>query len=309
MKVHELVQKLGILFFWYNFAGVYIMNLTVIFQLWSIWHYLMIIQPYVLAAALIFFTHKAQSKTKYKIGFGLSILAVIILLLRNIEVFVTHGYKIVPDIIPLQMCHLANFIMLFAYWKRSKVLFAFAFSINLPAATLSLIFASYLADPFYYPNTISFMGLAYVYGHALIIIVPAFALFSGEFAITKKVFMQNAVLVIGLYLVMNVVTNIMNNAWHYTVDHPDFANYFHAYYHNNGMPLNLMWDIGKEYILPGNYHINPVYLLLTIVLGSVVIFALYWLAKLLTKVFHIVPLEAEKEHVYIKNEPALVNNH
>ena len=97
------------------------------FKMWSAFHFLFILSPFIFTVIFQIAFRKLDQEKKRIAGLVLSVLAVVILLLRNGEIFVKSGYKLDPEIIPLQICHFANFVLLFAFWKKSDVLFALAF--------------------------------------------------------------------------------------------------------------------------------------------------------------------------------------
>ena len=63
---------------------------------------------------------------------------------RNGEIYVKSGYQFQPEIVPFQICHFANFVLLFAFALKNKTLQTVAFCFNLPFAMLSIIFADRL---------------------------------------------------------------------------------------------------------------------------------------------------------------------
>ena len=111
------------------------------FQLWSFLHYFMMISPFIIAYILYLFTQKKDMQVKRRVGIFLSAVAVVLLLLRNIEIFIIGNFAFDFEIIPLQICHFANFVLLFAFYKRNDTAFGLAFLFNLPLAYLSLVFA------------------------------------------------------------------------------------------------------------------------------------------------------------------------
>ncbi len=141
-------------------------ELLSIFKMWSLFQVLFMLAPVVLATVLYFSLRNKSPKIQRIVGIILSVIAVINLGLRNTEIFIQGGNRLQPDIIPLQICHLATFIMLFAFLLKSKVMFAIAFCFNLPFAAMSIIFADGLA---HMETVISFRGFAYLLSPTVIV--------------------------------------------------------------------------------------------------------------------------------------------
>ena len=239
------------------------------FQMWSWFHYLFIASPFIFAILLFFVFKKKTYEEKRKIGVILSIIAIIILILRNIEIYVKSGYIPNEELIPLQICHFANFVLLFAFLKDNKVLFALAFCLNLPAAMMSIIFANGLEN---YSTLLNFRGMAYLWGHMLIVAMTLWAVASGFVKITKKTLGQTMVLMVILYIVGLVINNIFNTLFGF------HANYFYTLKPENGTPLELFFNWGKMYVI-GWFKVNPIYMILTSLLGGIIVFGFYGLYK------------------------------
>src|SRR5690554_5755002 len=88
-----------------------------------------------------------------------------------------------PEILPLQICHFANFVLLIAFLRDSKPMFATAFCFNLPCAFLSIVFANSLEN---YSTILNFRGIAYIFGHMLIVGITIWALLVVFMKLTKK---------------------------------------------------------------------------------------------------------------------------
>ncbi|MDR2867354.1 MAG: YwaF family protein [Acholeplasmatales bacterium] len=249
------------------------------FHLWSAFHFIAIIAPFIVVATLLLLTRKSSQKTNQIIGIILSILGILILLLRNINLELQNNWAFLPDAIPLQLCHFANFFFLFAFIFRSKVLYSYGFTINLPAAILALIFAGGVEQ---YATIISFHGLAYFVGHLLLIVMPIFALVKGMFYLNIKTIVLTSTLTVIMFLLANPLCNLMNR-----VDLPEYekANYFFAVKPNPGFPMTTLFALGNERILGGWYHINIIYLMAICLLGVIIIVALYFIYLLATKLF------------------------
>lgn len=93
------------------------------FKMWSLFHYLFILSPFIFSIILYYLTKFNSYRKNKMIGLILSIICIIILALRNIEIYVKSG-EIDPEIIPFQICHFANFVLFFAFLKNNKAMFA-----------------------------------------------------------------------------------------------------------------------------------------------------------------------------------------
>jgi len=207
-----------------------------------------------------------------KIGLVLSIICIIILLLRNLEIYLNEE-AITPEIIPFQICHFANFVLLFAFFKDNKTMFATALCFNLPCAILSIVFANSLEN---YATILNFRGIAYILGHMLIVGISIWALLAGFVRITKNDIKNGLIFILVLFILSIPINNIFNDLM------PGFSsNYFYTLKPERGTPLEAMYNMGKEISILG-MKFNLVYILLFLVLGS----ALYLGLSLAIKYFN-----------------------
>lgn len=241
------------------------------FEMWSIGHYLFMVSPFILTILLYLLTKKASFKTKQRLGIILSVLAVILLILRNIEIYVTHGRVFEYELLPLQICHFANFVLLYAFMTDSKAFFGLATLFNLPAALMSIIFANSLEN---YSNILTFRGVAYIAGHILIVVITLWAFLSGFVRLNKQTLKQTLLIVMVLYMLGLIINNVM------LLTTGVASNYFYATRPESGTPLEIFFNLGKEYHIAGYFIVNPIYLILTALLGFAIISILYVLLKL-----------------------------
>jgi len=239
------------------------------FQMWSLFHYFFMVSPFIVAILFYFLFKNKSYEQKRRIGIILSVIAIIILVLRNIEIFIRNGYIPNEELIPLQICHFANFVLLFAFLKDNKVLFALAFCLNLPAAMMSIIFANSLEN---YSTLLTFRGMAYLWGHMLIVSITIWAVVSGFVKITAKTFGKTVVLMMLLYIVGLVSNNIINTLFGFN------ANYFYTLKPESGTPLELFFNWGTMYVI-GWFKINPLYMILTSLLGGVIVTGFFGVYK------------------------------
>lgn len=240
--------------------------------MWSLFHIIFILSPFILAAVLYYLTKNKSDETKYRVGFWLSIYAIVILAARNIEIFILDGYQISSELIPLQICHFANFVLLYAFWKKEQSAFALAFCLNLPAAILSIVYANSLTN---YATILNARGYAYIVGHLLIVALTLWALFANLIKLDKKIFIKTVKIMMVLYGVAIVINNLFKLV---NLN----ANYFYTLTPERGTPLEIFYKLGETYNL-GIFEINPTYVILVSLFGIIVVFAFYKLYQLIMK--------------------------
>ncbi|HHT39457.1 MAG: hypothetical protein RBS76_03565 [Acholeplasmatales bacterium] len=106
------------------------------FTMWSWFHIIYLISPFIFFLILFLLTKNKSTKQKRLIGIVLSIVAVVLLFLRNLEIYLENGLD--AEIIPLQICHFANFIMLFAFIFNNKTYLLYPFASTYPPPSLRL---------------------------------------------------------------------------------------------------------------------------------------------------------------------------
>jgi hypothetical protein len=228
----------------------------------------MMIGPFIITFIMNFILKNKSYQTKRLVGIYLSILAILLLLARNIEIFVLSGFKMDYEIIPLQICHFANFVLLYAFWKKSDTAFGLAFLFNLPLACLSLIFADGLEN---YANILTFRGQAYIFGHMLIVLITLFAYINGFIRLNIKKYVSVSVLITTLYVLSLFINNIFRIAFDLN------AHYFYTQHPESGTPLEFFFDLGKISNI-GNFEVNVIYMISLIIFGYLVTFIIYLLA-------------------------------
>jgi hypothetical protein len=277
------------------------------FELFGIWHILIIIAPIAGLSLLIFFTRKLKREVSYKIGFWISVLAVTILVIRSIT-YMIWGYlessatnffarlfgKIIY-VLPLQICHLANIIFYIAYRKKNNLMFSIGYTINLPAALLALVFAGDLQDMINSDTSYTFLNgfniFVYIFGHSLLVIMPIYSLFHKHFSLNIKGVSKVVMAFGGLYLFFFLFDNLFNYIFVLKLNDFATANYFFPLWGQGGPPLSTFTEIGSSvWALDkagGWFIFNPIYMLLTMLLGTIIVFAFYGVYILLDKAFNL----------------------
>lgn len=174
--------------------------------------------------------------------------------------------------------------MLFAFIFNNKTLFALSFCLNLPAAFTSIVFANSLEN---YNTLLTFRGMAYLWGHLLIVSIVLWSYFIGFVKIDKKTFLKTVITMAVLYLSAHLINNLLR----LTGLTP---NYFYTIIPEDGTPLEWFYNLGQDYQL-GSFVINPIYLLMSMFFGLVVVIIFYFIYKVL------LPLTA------LKNEKKLLS--
>ncbi|GAB2324037.1 hypothetical protein IRB23M11_16590 [Alkalibacterium sp. m-11] len=135
------------------------------FEMWSTFHYFMMIFPFVLAVTLYIFTRDKAFAVKRRVAIAMGIILVGILATRQIYVFSTDGLG--PEVFPFHISHFANILLLMvAINPARRVISTIAWCLAVPAGLAAIIFADALET---YSNVLSIRGLSYIFGHMLIV--------------------------------------------------------------------------------------------------------------------------------------------
>lgn len=236
------------------------------FEMYSFGHLLFLVSPFILLYILLYFTKKTSAETNTKIGIWLSIVAIVILFLRNLEIFIMKGFIFDVELLPLQICHFANFVLLIAFIKKQQIWFNFALILNLPAAFVSIIFANSLS---HYSTILTFRGFAYIFGHMILVTLPLWAYVKGFIKLDFNYLRKTFIVVLILFILSIFINNIL-----YLLS-GQYANYFYSLKPESGTPLELFFEWGRELILFDFFKFNFVYLILTTLLGAAVMSLMY----------------------------------
>ena len=90
------------------------------FQLWSIWHFLYMLSPFIIFTIIYLSIKNRSDKTKYIVGGILGITSIFILIIRNIDIYARSGLDL--EIIPLQVCHIGSIVAGLALLSKNKTL-------------------------------------------------------------------------------------------------------------------------------------------------------------------------------------------
>jgi len=245
------------------------------FSMWSPLHWIFISSPFIFAAALVLFTRSLHRREKFATGVIFSLTAIVILLLRNGEILYYHNWVIDAEVIPLQICHFANFVLLAAFLRDSKMLFSLAYCLNLPAALCAIVFANSLEN---YDTILTFRAQAFLWGHTIIAGLAIWALMNGFVRISRRTFAKTLAAVCGLYMGSLAINNFFRHFFGLK------ANYFYSMRPERGTPLEFFYSLSPV-IKIGWFAVNPLYLLATITAGLVVTTLFYLVYMLVMRVF------------------------
>jgi hypothetical protein len=237
--------------------------------MWSFGHILFMLAPFVFTLILHKSTRGMTQEKKRQVGIYLSIVAILILVARNLEIWIKNDFSFDHEILPLQVCHFANFVLLWAFWKKSDVAFSLAFTLNLLAAFLSIVFADGLEN---YTSILNARGFAYIFGHIIIVVITLWAFLNDFIFISLKSYIQSLIAV-----ELMIVLSIFINNGMYAL-YGKYSNYFYTEHPESGTPLEWGFHLGKEYVY-GSFKINYIYILMLMIVFPMVTFVLYNVAK------------------------------
>lgn len=236
------------------------------FNMWSFGHILYLLSPFIIFTVIYFLIRDKNEKVKYKLGLILGIISVLILVIRNIDIFIRSGMS--EEVIPLQVCHIGSVIAGLALIFKKKWLIITAFCFNLMPALLAMVFADALAN---YDTILKIRPQTYIWGHIFIIVCALFGMFVYLPKLDKKDLKHSIIFV----LIMAVCGIICNSAFRAAFNWE--PNYFYIYDYT-GTPLKFLYNV----VSPSTYGwftINYVYTgtLLAVFLGLFI--GLFYLSK------------------------------
>lgn len=240
------------------------------FEMWSIWHFLYIISPFIIFIALYFILKNRSNKVVNTVGYILGVISILILVIRNIDIFIRNGWDL--EVVPLQVCHIGSIIVGLALILKRKWLILTAFCFNMLPAFLAMVFADSLAN---YDSIFKIRAQAYVWGHIFIIVGALYALllYKPKF---NKFDLYKSIAFVG---VMAVVAIVCNSLFRKVLNWE--SNYFYLFNYE-GTPLKFLYQVfpASKY---GWFEINWFYSVVLLVFFIGVFIALYFIAKLLVK--------------------------
>lgn len=252
------------------------------FEMWSFGHYLYIASPFLIFIPLYFILRNRSDKTKYIVGVVIGVISLLILIVRNIDIYINNGFD--PEIIPLQVCHFGNIMVFIALVFRSKIATSVLWCLNLLAAFSSLVVADSLAN---YSDIWCIRAQAYIWGHLFIVLGAFYAVGLKIVRIDRKSFLYS----IGVVFLLMIPAIILNSYFNDVLG--DSINYFYIY-NSNGVPFEFLYTGPRSQY--GWFTIHWKYTLSLIGLAFILYYGMYALQKL----FYIKDKTYETHHIFSK---------
>ena len=200
------------------------------FELWSVWHILYMLSPYILFGVVYFLTKNCSAKVKDTVGVILGSISVLILIVRNIDIYLRSGWDL--EVIPLQVCHIGSLVAGFALIFKKKWLIATSFCFHLIPAFLAMVFADSLAN---YDTLLKIRPQTYIWGHIFIIVCALYGVLVYLPRFTRRDLLYSTVFVGS----MSVAAIVCNSAFRALLGWE--PNYFYLYNYK-GTPLKFLYE-------------------------------------------------------------------
>ena len=240
------------------------------FELWSIWHMIYLCSPIVIFCAVYGLVRNRSERTKNIVGYVLGCISVLILVLRNVDIYLRNGWD--PEVIPLQVCHIGSIIAGMALIFKRKWLTLTAFCFNMIPAFLAMVFAQSLAN---YDTLLKIRPQTYIWGHIFIIVCALYALLVHRPQLNRKDLYKS----LGFVGVMAITAIICNSLFRTALGWT--PNYFYLFNHK-GTPLKFLYEAFPSSVY-GWFEINWFYTGVLLIVFVGVFVGMYYLAKLLAK--------------------------
>ena len=238
------------------------------FTMWSFGHIVYLCSPFLIFACVYLLTRRSEQKTKNVLGCVLGGISVVILIVRNVDIFMRNGWDL--EVVPLQVCHIGSVVAGLALLFKKNWLILTAFCFHLIPALLAMVFADALAN---YDTILKIRPQTYIWGHIFIIVCAFYGVFIYRPNLTKKDLYQSLIFV-GCMALMAIICNSLFRellAWE--------PNYFYLYDYS-GTPLKFLYNALPTSVYEW-FTINWFYtgVLLAVFVG--VFIGLYFLAKVI----------------------------
>ena len=106
-------------------------------ELWSFWHFLYILSPFIILTILWLLLKNRSDKAKNAVGYILGTLSILILVVRNVDIFIRSGWD--AEVVPLQVCHIGSFIAGIALILKDNI---FSIALSFCSGVISFTFAT-----------------------------------------------------------------------------------------------------------------------------------------------------------------------
>lgn len=244
-----------------------------VFKLWSIWHILYLLSPFIMLSIIYLLIKNRSEKTKDIVGYILGSISIFILIIRNIDIFLRSGMDL--EVIPLQVCHIGSVIAGLALILKKKWLVLTAFCFNMIPAFLAMIFADSLAN---YDTLLKIRPQTYIWGHIFIIVCALYALLFNSQKFKKKDLYKALIFVGSMALIAITCNSLFRTLFEWE------PNYFYLFNYE-GTPLKFLYNAFPSSVY-GWFEINWFYVLVLLTVFVIVFIGMYWVAKFISAKFN-----------------------
>ena len=238
------------------------------FELWSVWHILYLLSPFLIFGVIYCLINKKSKKIKNNFGVILGCISIFILIIRNIDIFIREGWDL--EVIPLQVCHIGSVVAGLALIFKKKWLISTVFCFNMIPAFLAMIFADSLTN---YDTLLKIRPQSYIWGHIFIIVCALYGLLIFLPKLTKKD-LKYSLIFVGSMAFLAIICNSM-----FRILFEWEPNYFYLFDYS-GTPLKFLYNVfpSSSY---GWFTINWFYTITLMIVFVGVFIGMFYLFKLL----------------------------
>lgn len=240
------------------------------FELWSFWHILYMVSPFIIFSIIYFIIKNKSDKIKNIVGYILGGISLFIIVIRNVDIYLRSGWDL--EVIPLQVCHIGSLVAGFALIFKKKWLILTAFCFNMIPAFLAMVFADSLAN---YDTLLKIRPQTYIWGHIFIIVCALYAILIYKPKLQKKDLFNSIIFV----SIMALIAILCNSLFRHLLNWE--PNYFYLFNYK-GTPLRFLYDVFPSSTY-GWFEINWFYTIVLFVFFVIVFIIMYYLAKLIIK--------------------------
>ena len=240
------------------------------FELWSIWHFLYMLSPFVIFFAIYGLIRDKSDRAKNIVGYILGGISISILIIRNIDIYVRSGWGV--EVIPLQVCHIGSVIAGIALIFKKKWLILTSFCFNMTPAILAMVFADSLAN---YDTLWKIRAQAYVWGHIFIVVCALYGIIMYRWKFTRR----DLYISLGFVGSMAIVAIVCNSLFRAVLGWE--PNYFYLFNHK-GTPLKFLYTALPSSVY-GWFEINWLYTVVLLLVFVCVFVGLYFVANLINQ--------------------------
>lgn len=241
------------------------------FELWSIWHFIYMISPFLIFSIIYFVVKNCSKKTKNITGYILGAISILILVIRNIDIYIRSGWDV--EVIPLQVCHIGSIVAGLALILKKKWLISTAFCFNMIPAFLAMVFADALVN---YDTLLKIRPQTYIWGHIFIIVCSLYGILIIKPNFKKKDLISSLIFVGSMAIVAIICNSLFRTflSWE--------PNYFYLFNYD-GTPLKFLYNVLPSSVY-GWFEINWFYTVVLLIFFTGVFIVMFYLSKLIIKV-------------------------